>query len=66
MIQELMWFGAFWLAVACACRALRERKASERRHVNWLADRSRGRKATAMRDRCRYAEAYMNHERRAA
>ena len=59
MIPELMWFGAFWLAATCACMAMREREASERRHVNWLADRSRKRKTPTVRNRCRYAMAYM-------
>lgn len=63
MIPEMVWYGLLFVAVICLLMLLAESETlaewSERRHVNWLADRSKKRKAATMRERCRYARAYM-------
>ena len=63
MIPELTRFAILAFTAICALLPLAESERledwRERRHVNRLADRSRGRKATTARSQCRYARAYM-------
>lgn len=63
MIHELTRFAILAFVAICALIPLAESETleewSERRHVNWLADRSKGRKAATVRAKCKYARAYM-------
>ena len=61
MIPELIFFVALFLVCVVPLMMLSEpetlAQASERRHVNYLADQSKKRSAPGMRPRCRYIRA---------
>ena len=60
-MHEIALFGLLFLVCALALIALAESEAlrdyAERRHVNYLADKSRRKKAQTMRPRSRYIRA---------
>ncbi|MBR3105857.1 MAG: hypothetical protein IKH30_01585 [Clostridia bacterium] len=61
MISELIWFAVLFLLVCIALVWLAEKGTledySEKRNVDKLADRSRGRKTPTARRACRYVSA---------
>ena len=60
-MHEISLFGLLFLAVMLALIGMAEsetmREYSERRHIKWLADKSRKKKAQTMRPRSRYIRA---------
>ena len=60
-MHEIALFGLLFLVVSLALIALAEseplRDYAERRHVNYLADRSRRKKAHTVRPLCKYIRA---------